>query len=395
MQVDSSFKASGNFDNDDVIKQSALDIDEPVVLRVLGIMVQKSEVWYKGLFTDRETGEVRVVPRMVKMPLDFPKYGFQKEPTVFDGLINFDIATKRKYRTAGPGDTNKIKSIWQPRQIYCFPVIDRSDEEPVIKILEVSWQAYDLIKKLQMEKDPEDSTKLNHGPIWVGDIVLTKKEGTNPKVKLRQFNIKYTVSSARTNRMAGKIPTTIFNQGKPKEQERMKQLLDNAVSLGIFTAEEFTLIQEYDEQELIARYRPNTPEEIVEIIQNMPIALDATDEHGNLILPHYEEYLPHFEQLQIEYSLLENSNIPTDINDTTSPMNAPTDKTPSFDPDNKDVSDLSKTTSEASEQTDKESPSATTAEKSKGSDEASNPSDKENKPKTEAGSNDIPAFLRD
>jgi hypothetical protein len=176
--------------------------------------------------------------------------------------------------------------------MFAFAVIDRAMEEPAICVLEVGYSIFKQIKALQAKLDPENPAMLLHGPIWVGDVVITKTEKGNRKGKSYQ-NIAYTVESLRTNKYAGRIPVAYMGSDDAAKKKRAA-LFSDAVKRGIFTSKEKSLIEKYDEQAFIERYKPMSPDEIMEIVTASPIALDAVDMDGNPIFSRPELYMKAF-----------------------------------------------------------------------------------------------------
>lgn len=306
-----------NFDTGDVIRQSKLEVGEPYRFRIVGKMIPMSSVWYQSKFISQETGEIKQAPRMVRLPIDYTPFGWTKEPTCFDLLADIDLKIRKKFRAVGPGGNDKdIKSIFEPRTIYVVPVLWRQDEVPTIKLLEVSWQAWGQIKQIQTAKDSTNKTKLKHGPVWVGDMEITKVEGDR-KTGLKSRNISYKVESCRDHKLAGKLNPDIF---EPENREKLIQMRNDAIKLEIFTEEEFQLIAEYDFEEAKKRYVPMTSEEITRMVSKWPVATDAVDFNGNLLFPNPTEFMAELQKAEFDsFTMIEDHSGTTQEEHTPEP----------------------------------------------------------------------------
>lgn len=297
---DTTMRSPNQFDDSDVIRQSKFDLNDPRLFRVLGPMVPYNQLWYQGIGLDKDTGEPVQQARMLRLPINYPDFGWAAEPTIFDGLATVDKRWKAQ-NTKGAGKGNqKLRSIFDPRPIYVFPVFDRTDPLPTIRLLEVSWIVYDQIKKLQGKTHAVRKANLLHGPIWIADIAITKTEKDANFRGPKEFNITYTVESfTEGNTFTGKVPVNA-------DREKLKDLWQNSVQYGIFVKEEWEAIQSYNMEEVKSRYRPMNQAEIADSLLKCPIAIDATDSNGNLILPHFHSVLPQLtSELGSEIQLLE------------------------------------------------------------------------------------------
>jgi hypothetical protein len=292
MKVSDRIEAPSMYDDGDVIRLSSFEVDTPRIFRILGTMIPFSATWYQASTMDSQTGEAMQQPRMIRRPINFAMYDWKAEPCIFDRLEAIDRDIRRRSRAVGPGQSDKVASVWASRPMFAFAVIDRAMEEPAICVLEVGYSIFKQIKALQAKLDPENPAMLLHGPIWVGDVVITKTEKGNRKGKSYQ-NIAYTVESLRTNKYAGRIPVAYMGSDDAAKKKRAA-LFSDAVKRGIFTSKEKSLIEKYDEQAFIERYKPMSPDEIMEIVTASPIALDAVDMDGNPIFSRPELYMKAF-----------------------------------------------------------------------------------------------------
>ena len=131
--------APTDFSNDDIIRQSSLEVGESYAFRVVGMMIPYRQLWYDASVENRDSGAIEQRKRMLRLPFDLSKYNFKKEPTVVDDLIKIDLQIKKKHRPVNSKEA--VESYFKPRDMYIYPVIDRRDPEPVIKLLRVFSQS--------------------------------------------------------------------------------------------------------------------------------------------------------------------------------------------------------------------------------------------------------------
>lgn len=280
---------------DKVIRQSKLTRDVPHLFRIIEPVVPFRKLFYPTLRVDDKDGSSSQGWQTLNLPINYPALGWSKYPTLIDALERIDLEIRR----ASQPTADKVVSEFSVNASYAFPVIDRRDSEPVVKVMEVSWNTFKLLKELQDMTDPEDPTKLLHGLLWFHDIIITQKKKSDDSRIPEKFNVKYVISSSKNNPFQGK-----FDVGLSKDDEKKAEIFKHSRKLGIFTEEDFAAIEMFsDEAELISLYTPNTAEEIMETLVNNPICLDAV-RNGSLIFPNKEAYIRAFVDLEIEYGLL-------------------------------------------------------------------------------------------
>lgn len=304
---------TGGFDNDLIIKQKDFEEDIPYVFRVVGTNIPVRSFFYPTLREDKENGGMKSSFNGIVCPIDCEEFGWSFEPTIVDELVTLDTRVRNLNK---PGNSKPIRSKLKPSIKYYYPVFDVLKDDGIIYYLEASWQVHDGICKLQSEKYDRDPSKLLHGPIFVADIVVTKKKkdaDKKKKAKSEHQNIMYTVRSASGNKFAGKFPIAVLED---RNADKLEKLFDLSVKQGIYTEEEFQTILAHDQNVWAEKFRPQSNDEIQQQLLEYPIQLDGQDWEGRPYFANPELYYTELETLGLTYSTGDVQALPDNSGDT-------------------------------------------------------------------------------
>lgn len=284
----------GSFDGE-VIKQSDFEKYVPNKFRVLGIVIPFAAVYYPAWVKDKDTQELRLGKKMLRLPLKCDDYGWEKQPTILDDINKLDVAIQTKHRPVG--SSGKIHPELKPTFRYLLPCFHRGGDKPnEIVLLQIGKQIYDAIKALQKQPDEDDVSKLSHGPIWVSDIVITK-EDKEEKTGNEFFDIVYRTRSGRDNPFAGKFSKDVYLSSN---SHVLDKLYDESVKHGVFTEEEKKAFDEWAEEPILTRYAPMSPEEIMQSFVENKLVVDAVDGKQKPLFVHHEEFMEGLHEIAIE-----------------------------------------------------------------------------------------------
>lgn len=278
------------YENTQVISQKSFEFDVPYKFRILNPILPKQRILYPCVVPDdKNPGQVRLSWREVRVPFNYERlaaYGYKKQATIIDVLRDIDLQIRRARQTVGSAED--IRSYFDVQKMWVMPVYDRRDTgAPVIKYLEVTWQIYDALEKLEAMSDEDDASKLAHGPIWVHDVVLRKRRKEEGPTNIKdRFNVQYTADPAKGNLWAGKI-----DGGVLKDRSKLAELFEASVEMKIFTEGEYGVIKLFAwEAEMLPQFGPQSPTKIAETVMKAPIALNATNKDGSAIFPAPQEF---------------------------------------------------------------------------------------------------------
>lgn len=273
---------AGGYDAGNIIKMSSFEFDVPYKFRALSPIIPVHRVMYPCLVPDdKNPGLLRQSWRAVRLPMKYAAYDWQKQPTIVDLLKKLDLDIRRQNRVVGTSE--EIKSFFEPQKLWVIPVFDRRDSEILIKFLEAGWMIFDGIRQLQNAPDEDDPTRLAFGPYWVHDVVIrkVKKEGNQRDA----YKTAYRVKEAKDNPFAGRLDKSVL------DKENQKELYNKSVEYGVFTQEEYDMLQLFSEEaEMLPLYQPQTPEEILEQFAEAPLCLDAQNRDHALIFPSPKDF---------------------------------------------------------------------------------------------------------
>ena len=287
-----------NFDDGLIIKQKSFEFDVPNVFRVIGTCIPYKGVYYPTLREDKETGGMKPSLNMLRVPIKCEQFGWEYENTILEALKTIDTRIRNLDR---PANAKPIDSKFKAGSKYLYPVLDQQKKDCKVYYLDVSWQIHDGIKKLQQEVYDMDANKLAHGPIWVANIVITKKhKKTNQKGGKESYNTMYVVKTASDSNFVGYYPKAILED---KNIEKLNTLFDRSVEQGIFTDDEYRLIDSHDDQEMVDRFRPMSKDEIEQQLHELPIQLDGCDWEGAPYFPNPKLYFEELTKLGLSYQM--------------------------------------------------------------------------------------------
>jgi len=235
------------------------------VHRILYGPVRRSFIWYPTL--RNVDGELQLKKKMVIRP--------------DEGCILDEIAAIEKKIRMDLGEDQPQSSL-RPVTRYFYLIMDQNRAEPLVEIARYPYQVFnDLITK-EEEVDTDDPTKLRYGLIFMFKWII--KKSIDPS-KQRRYGVTYSAEPDPKSvaPFVGKVPVAALGQSP---EELMAIYGDHIKS--IFTEAEWEAMNNCN-IELEKELKPHTPDQIVNMLIDSPIFLDAKD-GDNYIFPSRESF---------------------------------------------------------------------------------------------------------
>ena len=286
--------------------------------RALSGPKRKESIIYPTLRRDYDTGEVKEgFNSIVLVP---------QERTIIDKLAAVD----RKIQEANGVEYRDTRSQFSRTLRYVWIVISRDlyeEGKPWIGPWEYPSRISKELTKFQRAKSTRDESKLGYGPYYTFDVVIEKyldKDAMRKTGGNKQYSTRYSIEvDPSCMPMAGKLPVELV-ENPSYAAEHMDQVMQ--LYSKVFTPEELTAINNYEESldDLILPTR--TDEEILEILKEYPVNFNATDLSGNPAFKHCDELFEEIENMGIrilEASTMEHAPALSESTDTPKPESEP------------------------------------------------------------------------
>jgi len=245
--------------------------------RVLFGPVKVDSIYYPTLITDRETGELKQIAKVIKRP---------PAGCTLDALASFE----KRVRTA-KGEKDP-KSSLSPTSRWLYLVFHKNGENPLeIQVAQYPWTIFKGLKENEESRSTNDNTKLRHGLIFMYNVIITKTVDPN---KPRRFGTSYKVEVDPENKYTGKVPASYLGK-------TVSQLSSKGFKLSNFFSDEEWEAIDNSKVDLRAFGIPNSEEEINAMLTEFPLFLGAKDENDNYKFTRLEEFAQQMDSLNIEY----------------------------------------------------------------------------------------------
>jgi len=245
------------------------DLREPgrYVHRVLAGGLKVLEMFYPTIRIDNDSGELKNSWNVIKVP--------SEGTHPLTPLIKYDERCKQEMMDR-TGNRGRARSRLQPGVSYLYLIFDRNDEDNPTKVFVAKYKKTVASKLATLErvKDPQNETKLLHGPTFCWDALIEHtfdKEGKGATWQKHDYTVE---TYSRTNKFAGEIDANIW-----KHTKSPWSLVSDRSREKMFTPEELKAIEEC-EFDLKAETAPLSEEDIVAQLLEYPLNPMALDSNS-------------------------------------------------------------------------------------------------------------------
>jgi|GEM_PF-5345248 len=244
--------------------------------------------------------------------------------SIFDKLEAID----KKIQESSGIDKKSMYSPLSRSTKFVYIVLSRDLEnegKPWVGPWEYPISVSRTITKLQAEESTKDSSKLRYGPYWTWDVIVEKFEDKNIKSTDKRRTIKYTAQvDPECMPLAGKISKKAVEEADffDNNPELFEKYLSTA-----FTPEEIEAINAYSHSLDDIVVPVTSDAEILAILAEFPINLQATDDAGNDVFKFKKQLALEIrslgQNLLAEHVPAETKQLPVEDSASATSMNTP------------------------------------------------------------------------